>query len=203
MPTILNDLFEKFHVKKQNRVKWGEEISSQNESVYIISLSDEPSKNNGLLENPLIDQNKLLEWFRKSPTLTIDGKKNIQLLEERLKEFWLPDENILYIGKAPRRKNGKALSNRISEYYSTKIGDGSPHSGGQWIKVLSNLPSCYVYYGFTKDAAGVEDEMLDHFIENVSISTKEKLRDPSLPLPFANIRHRGKDKKHGMQNQRV
>jgi hypothetical protein len=119
-----------------------------------------------------------------------------------LSKFWLPDESILYIGKAPKRSNGTGISKRVSEYYSTPIGKGSPHSGVQWLKVLKNIDAFTVYYGVCESPALIEYEMLNFFMNNVSTSTRLKLWDKNFPLPFANIRNKG-DKKHGLKNQRL
>ncbi len=118
-----------------------------------------------------------------------------------MSEFWLADESILYIGKAPKRSNDKGLSNRVHEYYKTPIGRRSPHSGGQWIKVLKNLDEMFVYCGLCDDPTEIEQGMLKYFMDNVSDASLSKLYDKNLPLPFANIKFNG-NKKHGMYNQR-
>lgn len=204
MPTTIKEIFNSQNIGSIYKVKWGENITSQSGGIYIVSTSSIPSQNLGISSVPNIDDTILIAWIKKVQNFTIDGERNFLLLKKRLKEFWLPDENILYIGKATVRANGKGLGKRISEYYTTKIGAGSPHSGGQWIKTLKNLDKVYVYYGFIDNSSKVEEDMLKYFIENVSDITKEKLRDKNLPLPFANIRYKGTtDKNHGMLNQRL
>lgn len=202
MPTIVNDFFKNFCDAVPYQTKWGTTIGSQEEGVYVVSLSNNPKENTGLIEEPEFNKEIILSWFQKANKFRVDGKKNFELLKKRLSEFWLPDENILYIGKAPKRKNGNGLGKRIDEYYRTEIGAGSPHSGGQWIKTLNNLSDCYVYYAPISNPSLVEEQMLSYFMVNVSNETKSKLRDPELPLPFANIRFQGRDKDHGMENQR-
>ena len=54
--------------------------------------------------------------------------------------------NVLYIGKAPKRNNGKGLGNRVNEYYRTEYGARNPHAGGHWIKSLAKLENLFVYY---------------------------------------------------------
>lgn len=123
-------------------------------------------------------------------------------MKKRLTSFWLQDESVLYIGKAPKRGNGSGISKRVSEYFSTIIGNGGPHSGGQWIKTLKNLKDFFVYYGVCNKPGEVENMMLQFFMNNVSEDTLLKLYDKKLPLPFANIKFRG-NKNHGFKNQRL
>ena len=123
-------------------------------------------------------------------------------VKNRLAEFWLPDESILYIGKASTRKNGSGISKRIREYFSTTIGDGGPHSGGQWVKSLANLNTLTVYYGVCDDPNEIEVQMLQFFMCNVSKTTLEGLYDKRLPIPFANIKVT-RNKSHGFKNQRL
>ena len=96
----------------------------------------------------------------------------------------------MYIGKAPQRKNGDEISQRVIEYYTHEIGNRRHHSGGQWIKTLKNLETFMVYYGIWGNPSEIEKKMLRFFKNN----------NQSL-IPFANIRFKG-DKKHGFKNQR-
>lgn len=204
MPTTIKQLFDASNIENIHKEKWGTIVENQRQGVYIVSMSPIPDENAITLEKPNFNYPEIAKWIDKLPDFTIDGvKPTIELLKKRLTEFWLPDESILYIGKAPKRSNGDGLGQRIYEYYITEIGEGRPHSGGQWIKTLSNLETSFVYYGYCNDPTDVERQMLDLFMANVSIETVQSLRDSSLPLPFANIRYKPMvDKKHGMKNQR-
>ena len=125
MPTTINQLTDRYSLPLAERVKWMERISSQDEGVYIISLSKESGRNSGILKNPPISKDIIGKWIKKVDGFEIDKIKtfNTNKVFERLSQFWLPDENILYIGKAPRRSNGKGIGNRIREYYKTKYGE--------------------------------------------------------------------------------
>lgn len=203
MSTTVQQLFKKFKIRYQS-IKWGNSISNEEEGIYIISTSKDPFLNKGIKRLPKINSEVLRVWINELPNLFIDNKKaTVAELKERLFEFWLPDENILYIGKAPKRKKRTGIGTRVEEYYKTKIGAKSPHSGGQWIKTLSDIESLYVYYGICENSKDIEERMLKYFMENVSEDTLLKLYDKKLPLPFANIRYRGrKDKNTGIKNQR-
>lgn len=205
MPILVSDMFKENGVKSFLKVKWNENINSQNEGIYLISLSSDPNQNIGISQSPNFSDIQITQWINKVPNFLIDDKKtSVDIVKNRLLEFWLPDKNILYIGKAPKRKNNKGIGNRVSEYYRTILGSGSPHSGGQWIKTLANLNNTYVYYGFTSNPTEIEFNMLTKFMSQVNKTTKNKLRDSVLPLPFANIRYKPSiDKNHGMKNQRL
>lgn len=203
MPTTVKDLFEQHQIKNLKQIQWGTKFSDNETGIYIISTSNQPDQHLCLTDEPIFDDNQINHWINKLDCFLIDNEPpTIQNIKARLTQFWLPDESILYIGKAPKRSGGKGISNRIIEYYNTTIGDRGPHSGGQWIKVLKNIGSFTIYYGYTDKPDEVEKEMFEMFKENVSDSSLTKLYDKNQPLPFANIRCRG-DKKHGMKNQRL
>jgi len=62
----------------------------------------------------------------------------------------------------------------------------------------------FVYYSNCENPGKVEKDMLRFFCNNVSETTKINLKDPNLPLPFANLRlKRGQDKKHGLGKMKI
>lgn len=203
MPTTVKQLFDAFEIKNFNKVTWWTKFSDDNEGVYIVSLSPYYDENLSS-SSPIFDDIKLKYWIDKLPTFTLDGvKPTVQTLKMRLSEFWLTDESILYIGKAPNRSNGNGISNRVGEYYRTKLGDRSPHSGGQWLKTLANVNSMTVFYGQVKNSSEIEVKMFDYFMKNISQISLMNLRDKKYPLPFANLRYKSRvDKDHGLENQR-
>lgn len=200
MPTTVQQLYNAFGIQKFNKVIWNTKFHDNNQGVYIVtSNSDFNNIQNNMSD---FDDDVIKYWIEKLPYFTIDGEKpSVISIKNRLSEFWMDDEVILYIGKAPKRSNGSGISNRINEYYNTKIGNRSPHSGGQWLKVLKNINTFTVHFGYTENPKDVEKGMLDFFIKNVSINSLEKLRDKNLPLPFANLNH-GKNKDDGFNKQR-
>ena len=201
MPTTVNQLSDSYNLPFAKRVKWNERISTQDEGVYIVSLSEESGKNNGIQKNPPISRDIIRKWIKKVDGFEIDKIKTFDTgkVIERLSQFWLPDENILYIGKAPRRSSGKGIGNRIREYYKTKYGEKRPHAGGHWLKSLIILDELFVYYTTCENPGEIEEGMLRFFCNNVSDSTRSILRDKELLLPFANLQlRRGQVKNHGL-----
>ena len=204
MPTTtVRQLFNKVDLFEFQKVNWGTIFQEKNQGVYVVSTSHNPDKHLGISDRPNFDDIKINLWISKLPEFKVDNlPANSSNVKNRLAEFWLPDESILYIGKAPTRKGGSGISKRVYEFYSTIIGSGRPHSGGQWLKTLMNLDSLTVYYAVCDNPAIIEHQMLDFFKSNVSETTLEKLFDYQLPLPFANINLVG-NKKHGFKNQRL
>lgn len=202
MPTTVHQLFEQFNIDHFSRVQWGRRFVDNSKGIYIVSTSNQADQNLGTTPSPQFNDRAFTEWLNNCPRLTIDGiKPTIQILKNRLAEFWLPDENILYIGKADKRKNDDGLSSRVCEFYNPRMGKNA-HSGGLWIRTLSMLHQATVYYCYCEHPLGLEEQMLEYFMTNVSTITLSRVRDKSLPLPFANRQLRpGRYKKHGLKNQ--
>lgn len=201
MPTTVNELIKKFDLPKSKVVKWKETISTEKEGIYIVSLSKDPELNSGILEEIPISKNIIDKWIQKVNGFELDKVLTFDkdLIIERLSEFWLPDENIVYIGKAPIRSNGKGIGNRVREFYKTEYGEKRPHAGGHWLKSLSNLNDLYVHYILCDNSGDFEIKLLKQFIDNISDKSKRKLRDKQLMLPFANLElKKGQIKKHGL-----
>jgi hypothetical protein len=144
----------------------------------------------------LVDQ-----WVRRVPTIELDGALGVTALDivSRLSEFWLPDESILYIGMTTA-----ALGSRIRQYYNTLLGDRTPHAGGHWLKTLGTLSELYLYHAACDAPNYREDQLIGHFISNVSSETKRTLRDPKHPFPFANLEYpKGTRKAHGIEKSKL
>lgn len=207
MPITVNELVEKSGLDPDavKKVKWGTPVNTQKEGVYIISMSKTPNENNSLETFP-ISMKILKEWIDKVGGFTLDKKltRSHELIKERLSKFWLKDENILYIGKAPIRKNGDGLGNRIQEYYNTGFGEKRPHAGGHWIKLLENLKDLYVYYIECQECERVEKEMIANFGKSISESSQEQLLETGVILPFANLEDGNKIRKsHGLGHMKI
>ena len=70
MPTTVNQLSDSYNLPLDKRVKWNERISTQDEGVYIVSLSEESGRNNGIQKNPSISRDIIRKWIKK-----VDGFK--------------------------------------------------------------------------------------------------------------------------------
>jgi hypothetical protein len=140
----------------------------------------------------------LSRWIEAAPQMRLDNAApTVDLLSDRLGDFWLPDESILYIGKAT------ALRGRIGEYYRTPLGARRPHAGGHWIKALSILEDTFVHFAVCAEPEVAEQDLLSAFVASVSSETRRALRDPEHPFPFANLEFPpGVRKRHGIAKAR-
>jgi len=199
MPSSVTEVFSAANISTFNVVAWGTRPLTSASGVYIVSLTDSIKCNmQSLIKEPPLNQKVFEDWLQICPNLTLDQKKpTIDQLIERIRRFWLPDESILYIGKAT------TLSNRLNQYYRTPIGARAPHSGGYFLKLLSNIDELWVHYAECNDPHSCEFKMLSQFIKNVSSETKQLLLDPVHPFPFANLEWPvGSRKRHGLKNAR-
>jgi hypothetical protein len=99
--------------------------------------------------------------------------------------FWLPDETVVYIGKAT------SLASRVGSYYRTKLGATKPHAGGV-LTVLDKdaLAQLRVHYARVEDPQLAEEQMIRSFCAGVSDAACAALHDPQHPFPFANLEWR-------------
>ena len=182
------------------KVKWGIPVKTQEEGVYIVSLSSDPNENI-TMKLPPFNIVLLKEWIEKREYFILDGAKcyanDVSSITNRLSKFWISDENILYIGKASN------LHERIGAFYRHKVGKRSPHAGGHWIKVLKNLEELFLYYIECDNCIEVEKKMFSVFGKQISKESKQILFDKNILLPFANIQNEcKKNKYYGIDNMK-
>jgi hypothetical protein len=195
MPLTVRALLQSAGLTLTGSVQWKQPVRVAGSGVYLVSLSPDPSMNAGLRRRAPIDPVKIEEWLKRVPTVQLDGQRaEVVKLQNRLARFWLRDENVIYVGKAT------SLEDRIAAFYNTPLGNRGPHAGGHWLKTLTVLAQAHVYFAVTVDPARCEFRMLTAFSQGMSASAKSVLHDPSLPLPFANLKLRRR-KLHGLSRQ--
>jgi hypothetical protein len=194
MPTTVSQLFHSAEITRTGMVKWGERVPSRATGVYIVSLSANPNLNDGLLDKAPISIAAIRLWISRVPNIELDELRNPEpeALAMRLSRFWLPDENIVYIGMTE-----KELGGRVRGYYTTELGDRRPHAGGHWIKTLLNLKALYVHFAECPMSKKIESGLIRTFMNGVSETTRLGLFDPEHPFPFANLEYpQGTRKNH-------
>ena len=196
MPSTVSDLFEAVSLERTGIVPWLDSVPSNEPGVYIVSLSPEFYLNGRVFKQAPIDPAAISKWIGRVPRLELDkspGPPPDELMK-RIGEFWLPDESVLYIGQTT-----SSLRKRVRQYLKTPLGDRKPHAGGHWIKTLSILNETFVHFAKSPDPKGVEQELLQAFVDRVSRKTRNGLRDPERPFPFANLEFPpGNRKRHGI-----
>ncbi|MGE5390897.1 MAG: hypothetical protein ACM3PE_07520 [Deltaproteobacteria bacterium] len=199
MPTNVKQLFIESGKEILGQESWGQKVNCKFPGIYVIAMTH-VADTFVCSDYAPISEKVVQDWINYVPKLMLDGERPRYVeLTNRLKEFWIPDETILYIGKA-----GTSLESRVSQYYKTKLGDPKPHAGGHWIKTLENLNDLSIFWTTSEGerAQDVENKFLKTFIENVSNESKQKLLDPEHPFPFANLEFpKGTRKGHGLQYQ--
>ncbi len=133
----------------------------------------------------------------RRPELTLDGSRPLaDQLAKRLGSMWLPDEPVIYIGKAT------SIGSRVNQYYKTSIGARSPHAGGWPLKLLPNLDELWVHWAKNPMPELAEQKALAAFVHNVSNGARSQLVDPDHPYPYANLEGPGGRKRHGIRGAR-
>lgn len=185
-------------LEPEGAVQWGESVGSREAGVYLVSLSGDPGHAYGLSEAPLSADaiTALLEARRE---LCVDGHPaTVESLRDRLASMWVPDQPVLYIGRAT------SLRSRINQYYATPLGARSPHAGGWPLKTLGRLDELWVHWAETPDFRTVESTLLAEFVGGVRGSFAARLIDPEAPLPFANlVGGDGRRQRHGISGARA
>lgn len=186
MPITVNDIFNKVGLVTPVAIKWNNPIPTEDNGVYVISLSEDASKNNGILKSFEINEEVFNKWKLLSPDLNVNGTVSKNIIEVEINQFWKPNENILYIGESSSPTNG--LSKRVNQFYQHEVGWKGPHTGGYWIKLISQLENLFVYYAKCKNPRDTEFKMLMYFIEQTTGKSFYELDELGKHLPFANLK---------------
>jgi transcription elongation factor GreA len=134
-------------------------------------------------------------WIDELPDLTLDGARPTgKELAARLNGFWLPDQTVLYIGMSTA-----SVGSRVGAFVRTPLGERRPHAGGYWLKTLTGLERCRVWWAETDAPEEYEDALFDAFAATVPADVAATLHDPDVILPFANLQTANRvRKRHGI-----
>jgi len=184
VPSTPDSIAAKVGLGISGSAPWGTKPGTSAPGIYLVSLSADPNRADVLQDIPL-SAAAIQEWLDTAPMMTVDDvRARPSTLATRLARYWLPDETILYIGKAV------SLSDRVGGFYSSRIGHARPHRGGMWLKTLSNLDHLTVHYAVVdRDPGPVESRALGAFMARVSAGSRRRYpeQERDLPLPFANL----------------
>ena len=198
MPTSISSLAHHHGLELVPAVSWGSQNLKNEYGVYIISTSSDPDYLPTSDTPVKFDLNQIQLWLKNAPQIRLDGRTpTINELIQNFKRCWLPNETIVYMGKAEKQH----LSARIKQFYRHEIGMSRPHKGGYWLKLMAEPRPLFIHQILSKDSDGLERKLLSTFMEGVSEQSRSALRDASLPLPFANLQFTpGTIKKHGLKD---
>lgn len=212
MPSTVGGLFAAANVARTGVVSWSKRIPppkaiGNGTGVYAVALTDDRDSIEPAASPCPLSKAALQALLDVRPELTLDGvRPDAETLGERLASFWCPDEVVVYIGSAgPRRRLVVSeLSDRVAEYYSTRLGARSPHAGGWPLKTLANLSDLYVHYAYCDDVLTRERLILEAFATSLSDETRDALHDATNVMPFANLEDgQGRRKAHGIKGARA
>jgi hypothetical protein len=214
VPSTVADIFAAAGVSRDGVVRWGVPpsppvpTSASATGIYVVALTDRLDDATDAVREAPISASLVKELLNVRPELRMDGARpSVEQLSERLAAFWFPDEVVLYIGLAGRRKSRPVrgdVSKRVADYYKTTLGARSPHAGGWPLKTLACLDSLYVHYAYCDDVDDAEDAGIERFAEHVSTQTRAGLHDRVRVMPFANLEYpQGNSKAHGITGARA
>ncbi len=186
MPVTVKEIFNKVGLEPSVPLKWRNAISIKGNGVYIISSSSNSTMNTGITSSCKVNEEVFKKWKSFSPELNKKNLSTIKPIQTEINKFWKPKENILYIGESSSETNG--LAKRVNQFYIHQVGWKGPHTGGYWLKLLSQLEELYVYYAVCDHPRDTEFKMLLHFIEQCTGKSFYDLQELGKHLPFANMK---------------
>ncbi|MDO8871107.1 MAG: hypothetical protein Q7V05_00030 [Methanoregula sp.] len=173
MPIDTEDLLKSVGLFEFEKVLWGKKMCEKlppKNGIYIILYV----RNYHTYPTAPFNNNAINCWIKEVKSLRLNGfSPSNELLTLFLRKYWLPDEKILYIGRASGKNT---LKKRLRAFYNHKLGESRPHRGGHWLKTLDLLDELCVYWAETEDAKEKEELLLIQF---------SKLNQNT--IPFANL----------------
>ena len=181
------ELFRAVGLRPDGPSLLGRPIRARGPGVYVVELS-------APLAAAPIELTRVGKWIEKLPALRLDGTEpTSRAVAGRLAAFWLPTQTVLYIGAAEG-----SLAGRVAGLDRHVLGDRRPNPSAQWLKTLA-VEGLRVWWAETAAHEEYEDALVAAFAEAVPEAERAALHDPSVVLPFANLRTpSGVAKAHGL-----
>jgi transcription elongation factor GreA len=169
-------------------VLWGKPVPSRSSGIFVIELA-------AVTAEAPIDIAAVTRWLERAPDLRLDGSlPTPHDLAAYLGRFWLPTEPVAYVGRS-----AKSLGARLAAIAATPLGDSRPNPAGHWLKTLLPAVQLRVWWAETDAHEEYEDALLAEIAGRQPAATLAGSPDPSVVLPFANLRTiTGEDKRHGL-----
>jgi transcription elongation factor GreA len=156
---------------------WGRPVPARTAGVFVIEA---PAPRATV---PL-ELTTIGKWIERVPELRLDGERpSSRSLARRLGSFWLPGQVVLYVGST-----SQAIGAKVAAIGRTPLGDRRPSPAGHWLHLLTTLSQTRVWWAATEAVEEYEDAVLAAFADAVPAEDRAALPDPSLVLPWANLR---------------
>ena len=102
MPITVSELFKTTGLLIDGKIAWGELPKEERSGIYVVALSGEPNSLITLDTIP-VSLTAIAEWINRASLMRIDNQApTVETISNRLGEFWLSDETILYIAQTNR-----------------------------------------------------------------------------------------------------
>ena len=170
------DLLRSIGLDVDGPVRWGTRPTSRVPGIFLVE-TPMPS------DSCSLDIDEIRRWLERVPDLRMDGERPTQTtLAERMRQFWLPNQSLLYVGRT-----AKSLGARVGSLYATELGHARPHPGGHWLKTLREMKSLRLWWAETEAAEEYEDEIIAAFAAAVPAADRDRLPAGAPVLPWANL----------------
>lgn len=169
--------------------------------VYVVALAKGPHELTEALDSFPVSADGIRKWLARQPELRLDGRRPTpDALADRLAAFWLPDEVVLYVGRA---SDDGWVRYAFDDFQEAVLRVDAPHpaASAHWLTAVDMFVLDYVKVHFAPadDPEAAYATMLRRFGRAVSPEARELLYDPSRPVPYANLRTAsGVRKRHGL-----
>src|SRR5262245_42081029 len=165
MPSSVASLMAAAGLAPEGSVQWGTAVPSERPGIYVVAIDEDPGSIDGALAAAPLSNDAIAHWLQTRPELRLDGRRpDATELRQRLAEFWLPDETVLYIGLTTR-----SLRKRVAEYYKTPLGARKPHAGGHFLKTLTSLNELHVHFAASDAPAREDNELVASFLGRLEL----------------------------------
>jgi transcription elongation factor GreA len=145
-----SDLMRSLGLLVDGPARWGSPVPSRAPGLIVVELP-------GGSDVAPLDLAALRRWIDRVPSLTLDGQRPTpQVLQRRLAQDWLPDQPVLFVGRAT-----KGVGARLAGIYATTLGDAKPASAGHWLKTLSNPGELLIWWAETDAHEEYEDALFE------------------------------------------
>lgn len=156
---------------------WARPVRHSASGVYVVELQ-------APVASAPLDLAAIGKWLERVPDLLLDGRRPLSKeLQARLNTFWLPSQQILFIGSS-----AGSVAGRIAAIVKTVPGDQKPAGSGLWLHFLRNHADVRVWWAATNAPEEYEDALFDAFASGVPDAERAALPDPAVVLPWAVLR---------------
>ena len=170
------ELLRSIGLEVDGPARWGTRPTSRGPGIFLVETPT-PS------DSASLDIDEIRRWLERVPELRMDGERPTQTtLAERMREFWLPNQSLLYVGRT-----AKSLNGRVGSLYATELGHARPHPGGHWLKTLRELSKLRLWWAETEAPEEYEDEIIASFAAAVPEEDRARLPEGAPVLPWANL----------------